>query len=443
MLFQGIFCALDFAQDFLSLCLPSVGLGVQVPFGHVDFDVFDQLPDAVSMSYRESEFLRDHIRRIISFYHPVCIDNEFGGYINQLRDDGSIFDRKTKHLVGTCRFIYNYSLAYLVLNDSAYQEAAAHGLRFLQEVHRQPDGAFAWVLQGREVEDDTRHCYGHAFTLVAAAGATKAGVGGAAALASQVYDLLEERFWEPDAELYVDEIAAGGWHAIEPYRGQNSNMHMCEAMLLAFEATNEVKFLDRAHLLAKRICVDLAEKADGLIWEHYQTDWSHDWDYNKDDPKNLFKPYGYLLGHFTEWAKLLLILERYRPEDWMLEHARSLFDVALEKSWDDQKGGMHYTFSPDGRILDTDRYYWVLSETFAAAALLALRTGDPVYWDWYDKTWSFSDRHFVDHEYGGWYRILNADNQKYDDLKSPASKTDYHPLAACYETLGAMGLAAR
>ena len=264
---------------------------------------------------------------------------------------------------------------------------------------------------------------------------------GAVELAAETYDLLETRFWEPEAQLYSDLIAAGDWDAVDPYRGQNANMHMCEAMLSAFEATGESRYLDRAHLLARRICVDLADKAGGLVWEHYRTDWTHDWDYNKDDPQNLFKPYGYLPGHFTEWAKLLLILERYRPEDWMLPRARHLFDVALEKSWDNESGGMHYTFTPDGAVLDRDRYYWVLSETFAATAALALRTGDDSYWDWYDKAWAYSDKHFVDHEHGGWYRILDADNQKYDDLKSPPSKTDYHPLGACYETLEAMRLA--
>ncbi len=390
------------------------------------------------MSFRDPAFLRKHIRSIISFYHPVCIDKELGGYINQLRDDGSVFDRMTKHLVGTCRFVYNYALASLVLDEPAYQEAAAHGLRCLQESHRQSDGGFAWVLQGRAVEDGTRYCYGHAFVLLAAAGAAKAEVEGAASLVAEVYDLLESRFWEPAAQLYADEIKADDWDMIAPYRGQNANMHMCEAMLAAYEATGAARYLDRAYMLAQRICVDLADKADGLIWEHYHTAWTHDWNYNKDDPQNLFKPYGYLPGHFTEWAKLLLILERYRPEDWMLERARNLFDTALEKSWDDQRGGMHYAFAPDGRILDTDRYYWVLAETFAAAALLALRTHDPRYWAWYDRVWEFSDRYFVDHAYGGWYRILNVDNRKYDDCKSPAAKTDYHPLAACYETLRAM-----
>ncbi len=390
------------------------------------------------MSYRDPAFLRHHISSIMAFYHPICIDTELGGFINQLRDDGSIFDRMTKHLVGTCRFIYNYALATLILGQPAYREAAAHGLRFLQEKHRQADGGLAWVLQGQDVVDETRHCYGHAFALLAAAGAAKVDIAGASEFVADIYELLEERFWETDAQLYVDEIQAGDWNTVGPYRGQNANMHMCEAMLVAYEATAETRYLDRAYGLARRICMDLAARADGLIWEHYHTDWTHDWAYNRDDPQNLFKPYGYLPGHFTEWAKLLLILERYRPETWMLERARSLFDVALAKCWDHPHGGMHYTFAPDGRILDTDRYYWVLAETFAAAALLALRTGEDQYWTWYDRVWDFADRHLIDHVYGGWYRVLSRDNQKYDDHKSPAAKTDYHPLAACFETLEAL-----
>ena len=65
------------------------------------------------MTYRDSGFLRNHIKSIISFYHPVCIDRDSGGYINQLLDDGTIYDRMTKHLVGTCRFIYNLSLIHI------------------------------------------------------------------------------------------------------------------------------------------------------------------------------------------------------------------------------------------------------------------------------------------------------------------------------------------
>lgn len=119
----------------------------------------------------------------------------------------------------------------------------------------------------------------------------------------------------------------------------------------------------------------------------------------------------------------------------MVPTATHLFDAAMQVSWDDESEGMNYTFSPDKEIVDTDRYYWVVAETIAASAALAVETGDKKYWQWYETLWGVADRHFIDHTYGGWFRLLDHNNQKYDNLKSPPSKTDYHPLSACFEVL--------
>jgi mannose/cellobiose epimerase-like protein (N-acyl-D-glucosamine 2-epimerase family) len=78
------------------------------------------------------------------------------------------------------------------------------------------------------------------------------------------------------------------------------------------------------------------------------------------------------------------------------------------------------------------------AESLAAAALLAMRTGRAEYWDWYQRIWDYSWGNFVDHEHGAWYRILNRDNHKYGDEKSPAGKVDYHTMGACYEVLSVL-----
>jgi mannose/cellobiose epimerase-like protein (N-acyl-D-glucosamine 2-epimerase family) len=217
-------------------------------------------------------------------------------------------------------------------------------------------------------------------------------------------------------------------------------MHMTEAMLAAFEATGDERFIDRAEMLARKICVHLASKANDLVWEHYHEDWSVDWDYNRSDPKNLFRPYGYLPGHFTEWSKLLLVLERHRPSEWILPRAIHLYETALLRSADLEYGGMHYSFGPDGSVFDFDKYHWVHCETLAAAACLAVRTGNSKYWQDYERLWGYSWSHLIDQKNGGWYRVLRPDGSKYDDLKSPPAKTDYHPFGACYEILRACGL---
>ena len=379
-------------------------------------------------------FLQDQIEKIVNFYYPECIDEKLGGYINQFRDDGSIFDDQTKHLVGTCRFVYIFSIAAILTEKSEYKEAARHGVQFLLNHHRQPKGGYAWILEGLKVNDATNHCYGHAFVLLAFATSLKAGIQESAEPLVETFNLMERRFWRQDDRLYVDEISSD-WSIVDPYRGQNANMHTCEAMIAAFEATGETNYLDRATALAIRVCVDMTKQSDGMIWEHYDKNWDPDWQYNLDDPKNLFRPFGYLVGHWMEWAKLLLILEEYNPQEWMLPHAKRLFNAAIKQGWDHNSGGMNYAVSPNGEIIDTDRYYWVLSETVAAAGLLANRTGDSTYTDWYSKSWTWSLENLVDQQYGGWYRVLDNKNQRYNDLKSPASKTDYHPVAACWEVL--------
>ena len=379
-------------------------------------------------------FLQDQIEKIVNFYYPECIDEKLGGYINQFRDDGSIFDDQTKHLVGTCRFVYIFSIAAILTKKSEYKEAARHGVQFLLNHHRQSKGGYAWILEGLKVSDATNHCYGHAFVLLAFATSLKARIQESAEPLVETFNLMERHFWRQADRLYVDEISSD-WSIVDPYRGQNANMHTCEAMIAAFEATGETNYLDRATALAIRVCVDMTKQSDGMIWEHYDKNWDPDWQYNLDDPKNLFRPFGYLVGHWMEWAKLLLILEENNPQEWMFPHAKRLFNAAIKQGWDHNSGGMNYAVSPNGEIIDTDRYYWVLCETVAAAGLLANRTGDSTYTDWYSKSWTWSLENLVDQQYGGWYRVLDNKNQRYNDLKSPASKTDYHPVAACWEVL--------
>ena len=122
---------------------------------------------------------------------------------------------------------------------------------------------------------------------------------------------------------------------------------------------------------------------------------------------------------------------------WLFGTARHLVEAAVPAVLD---GGLAYGFAPDGRVCDGDKYFWVQAECLAAAAWLAVRSGDERYWQWYDRLWAYAWEHFVDHEHGAWYRILSPSNQKLTDEKSPAGKTDYHTMGACQDVLAALGV---
>jgi mannose/cellobiose epimerase-like protein (N-acyl-D-glucosamine 2-epimerase family) len=407
--------------------------------------------------FRSPEFLRAHILHTMAFYDGRCIDPS-GGFFHYFKDDGSVYDRTTRHLVSSTRFVLTHAWAarYFAEHERApaWRDAARHGLDFVRDVHRDPaTGGYAWMLRWEEggyktVLDATNHCYGLAFVLLAHAHALLAGIEEARTGIEETFELMEQRFWEPQHRLYADE-ATPDW-TLSPYRGQNANMHACEAMLAAFEATGNQRYLERAATLATSVTEHLAEKANGLIWEHYHADWTPDWDYNRHDNSNIFRPWGFQTGHLTEWAKLLLTLERARPDhphnEDLVHRARSLFACGVDHGWDRQHEGLAYGFAHDetpgheGRFVQCDahKYFWVQAETFAAAALLAERTIEGGYWDWYDRVWAYAWEHFVDHEHGAWYRILSPDNRKLTDEKSPAGKVDYHTMGACYEVLASL-----
>jgi len=420
------------------------------------------LPPTPLPDFRSPAFLRAHALDILGFYDGRCVDPS-GGFYQVWRDDGTVLDAATRHLVSSTRFVFIHAVAARLFADhpraDAWREAAAQGLRFVQQAHRRADGqGYAWLLHwdGRQAQvlDGTRHCYGLAFVLLAHAQALRAGIHEARSGLHDCVALMERQFWRPAAGLYADEATADG--QLLPYRGQNANMHACEAMLAAFDATGEAWFLDRAQSLADAVTVGLAAQAHGLIWEHYREGadgrWLVDWDYHRDDPAHLFRPWGFQTGHLSEWTKLLLTLDARRPDasGARRQRAQALFDAAWRQGWDAQHGGLVYGFAgahddggADGqyRVCDADKYFWVQAESIAAAARLA-RTGHgaaaQAAWQAYDRLWACAWSHFVDHRHGAWFRILSPDNRPLSDLKSPHGKTDYHTLGACCDVLEAL-----
>jgi mannose/cellobiose epimerase-like protein (N-acyl-D-glucosamine 2-epimerase family) len=402
-----------------------------------------ELPD-----FRTAEFLSRHALSILSFYDGRCVDPA-GGFFHHYLDDGTVYDAHTRHLVSSARFVVTQSWAALHFPDApraaAWREHAAHGLRFLQDVHRDPaTGGYAWLLrfdQGRhEVLDDTQYCYGLAFVLLAHAAALACGLHEAAPGLADTYELMERHFWEPSHGVYANDADAR-WQ-LSGYRGQNANMHAVEALIAAWHATREPRYLARATAVADTVARRLADAQGGLVWEHYHADWTPDFDFHREDRTDLFRPWGYQPGHLAEWAKLLLALERATTgldaENWMQHRARQLFAAAVQHGWDKPHGGLIYTFGPDFAVDDTDKHFWVQAEAIAAAAALAERTVEGGYWDWYDRLWAYAWEHFVDHQHGAWYRQLDSKNHRLDDRKSPAPKADYHTLGACFEALDAL-----
>ena len=383
--------------------------------------------------YADAEWLRGRMRDVLAFYYPACLDERHGGFVAQLdAETGTVYDPDSKHLVATARFTRNFALASTVFGEERWTEAATRGTEFLYERFRDADrGGYHWLLDGTTPTDSRRFCYGHAFVVVAYARAAAADVPSADEYLREAWSLLDERFYDPDEGLYRS-VYDADWAEADSYRGQNANMHTCEAALVAFEATGDDRYRERAATIAKRLCIDLADDA-GRIWEHYGADWCPDYGYNRDDPTHQFRPWGYQPGHHAEWAKLLAVLDRHVEADWPGERATDLFETALT-GWEDDGGGFYYTLDDGGNPVVADKYGWAVAEAIGAAAALAERTGDVRYRRWDDRFWAYATDHLVAPA-GNWYERVDATNEPYPTGDGPAVEPGYHPIGACYEAI--------
>lgn len=373
--------------------------------------------------------LRERLFDVLEFYYPECTHGD--GHIAQLNEvTGEVYDSERRHLVATCRFINNFAIGAIHDGPAWCLEETRNGLSFLESGHRDGD-SYAWLLNDSRVADETRKPYGYAFVLLAHARAAEVGVD---ADVDRVATLFEDRF--EDSNGLFGPVMGPDWEPRESYRGQNPNMHTCEAFLAAYEATGRNRYLERATSVARRVTVDLADD-EGRVWEHYTADWEPDYEYNRQEPRHQFRPWGYQPGHHAEWAKLLAELARHRERDWLLDRATELFEDALV-GWDDDHGGFYYTLDDDGEPVVADKYGWPVAEAIGAAAALSEHRGDDPWREWYDRLWGYAEDHLVTSR-GNWYTKLTVDNTRIPTDSGAAVEPGYHPIGACHEALRSFG----
>lgn len=327
----------------------------------------------------------------------------------------------------TSRMVHCFAIAQQ-LGIPGAERVVSHGLDFLWTRHRDAKhGGYFWGVDDKGPTNATKQAYGHAFVLLAASSATVIGHKDAGRLLDDVTQVLQARFWD-EAHGAVREEFAADWAPLGSYRGQNSNMHLTEAAMAAYEATGDTAYLTMAQRIA-RLIINRHARAEGWrVAEHFDADWNVDRAYVGDP---VFRPSGTTPGHALEWSRLLVQLWELsgRAESWMIEAAKGLFLTTVAIGWAGN-GGFYYTLDWENRPARQDRFWWPLAEGMAAAAVLASVDDDPRFEEWYRRIAGFVNSHVIDHKHGGWQPELDAQLRPISNVFT--GKPDiYHALQAC------------
>ena len=376
------------------------------------------------LSEADLEFLVAQTTSLVEFAkrspHPD------GGFA-WLDDDGhALLDRPVELWI-SCRMVHVLALAEL-LGDASCRPLVAAGVAALRErLHDDEFGGWYAAVTTTDdgtsqPSDDSKQDYAHGFVVLAAASAVAAGHDDATALLSDALAVFDRHFWRDADGLAVD-VCDRTFELVDPYRGVNANMHTVEALLAAHDVTGDAIHLHRAASITSRVVHEFARSNGYRLPEHYDEQWRPLMDYNRDQPRDRFRPYGVTIGHLLEWARLALhvrtALRRTGTDApaWLLEDAEALFARALTDGWqeagDGHTEGFVYTTDFEATPVVADRLHWVVTEAIATAWTLALVTHehDPAraqqYRLWFDRWVEHARTFFVDEAHGSWHHELD------------------------------------
>lgn len=359
--------------------------------------------------------------------------NPKGGFFD-LDDQGKPLGgaNPTRGIHVSARMVHCYSIGYL-LGRPGSGDIIDHGMQYLWERHRdEQHGGYFWQVNDDGPVDANKQGYGHAFVLLAASSAKVVGHPLADKMLADITEVLETRFWEPRHGAIAEEFQRD-WLPVDDgrYRGQNSNMHLTEALMAAFEATGDRAYIDKAESIADLVIRRCAAKVGFRVAEHFDPDWVIDQDYYH--PDEMFRPAGTTPGHWLEWSRLLLQLWSLggKKHGWMPDAAKALFVQSMSLGWDKEKGGFFYTLDWTDKPTKTNKLWWPMCEAAGAAHFLNEHLpSDRFYEDSYRLIWGTIATRFIDHKNGGWHEEL-TENMVPAHMLFPGKGDIYHALQAC------------
>jgi sulfoquinovose isomerase len=361
-----------------------------------------------------SDWLERETARLLEFAAGSKVETGFGW----LNETGGVERDRPVELYITGRMTHTFALAVLE-GRTGYAELLQHGLDGLERMRDREHGGWHARVQanGDPVPGGGKGSYELTFVALAGASAVAAGHEGGKTLMDDALAVLAEKFQDESgmiADQYDDAFTA-----LDSYRGINANMHAVECYLAAADAyrlLGDARKQNACTTAADRITqrvLGYAAQNGRRIPEHFDEQWNPQLEYNRDKPRDQFRPYGATIGHSFEWARLALHLAEATGRPELRKAARGLFDQGVTDGWNvDGATGIVYTVDWNGAPVVHERMSWVIAEGVLTADALARATGQTEpYAGWYRTWWAWIDEHLVDREHGSWWNELSRENR--------------------------------
>ncbi len=368
---------------------------------------------------------------IVDFYLPACVDQKNGGYLEALQGD-QFAATGEKFLTLQARQIWFFStLATKGIEKEAALAAAKSGFDFLESKFRDRthEGYYAKVADSGVPTDRRKHVYLNSFALYALSAYYQATNDPAAlAAAKTLFQTLETKSHDAAYGGYV-EFFEEDWKPISDRRVQsfigpggtktyNTHLHVLEAFTELYRVWPDPLVRDRLEEMLVVNTQTVRLPHHGCNVDGFTTEWIP-----IETSQNLRASY----GHDIEGAWLCLDAARALNHSRRLMRgwAEGLVGYSLQHGYDTTHGGF-YNSGPLGQAADdTSKVWWVQAEGLVSMLEMYRLTGEPRYYDAFDRTFEFVMKYQVASK-GSWWSTCRADGKVTGPSRSSMWQGAYH-----------------
>ncbi|RFB04900.1 AGE family epimerase/isomerase [Parvularcula marina] len=322
--------------------------------------------DLISAAARLKDWL---VEAALPLWANAALDPE-GGYYEDLTPQGAPRKDQIRRVRVQPRQAYVYAhAAHLGWSDQA-RAFSDHGFDYLlsRAAFGDPldpasfDGFAHRLHPDGSVADPRRDTYDHAFVLLACAWRIRAFRDDRSRqVAKATLGFLDRECGQPDGSFLE-----GRPH--QDPRRQNPHMHLFEAFMALFEATEDDANLERARRVFALFQTHFLDTEQTVLREFFQDDWQL-----SAEKGHLIEP-----GHMMEWCWLLDQYEALTGED-MSELIRRLYTAAEPLGLEPQSGFLVDCVSLEpSRPIPPARRTWVQTE-YIKATLVRSRRGETAF----------------------------------------------------------------
>lgn len=368
----------------------------------------------------DPRFYRRHLLEdIVPFWQRHAVDNESGGLLTCLGDDGTPI-ATDKYLWSQCRAIWTFAALYNHIEKSEAHLAIAEGIaRFVLKHGRDDRGWYFYRVSAKgspldgpiSVYSDFFAAYGFA----------------------ELYRATGNQVYMDEAIRVLRQVAGRvrepGFDCLAPYSRPEGVAYVHGVSMILLETTQEVISGLPEHQDLRGLCADAA---DTIMQRHVRDDRRLLLEHLDADGCPIDSPAGRAVnpGHSIESMWFVIHHALRKGNSAMARRACAVMRWHLEKGWDGEFGGLFLAIDAEGKSPwwphAEKKIWWPHTEALYGLHLAKAVTGESWCVEWLEKVAAYSFSHFPNRDHGEWFQRLDRRGRPVTEVIALPVKDPFH-----------------